>query len=254
MSGFVARARVLAVTFLAGCGGGASDTPATFNPAYAGAFCGLVFRCCDPSERRNLGSTTADCERGVRQELDKRNMLIATGRIPFSFQPSAAHECLVQLGMISCADISRTGTSACRGVYSGHAGQGEICFDDTWCAPGLGCSFELKDSDEAGVCRPLGGPGATCGLCRADLWCDAASKTCQPPKADGAPCVLNRECQSGDCVYPDTRSPGTCGQSAPICTGMPKDGGAAEGGAPEDAASADAAAAPVDTAVDGVGD
>jgi hypothetical protein len=240
MSGAIARARVLAVACLAGCGGGASDTPATFNPAYAEAFCGLAFRCCDPSERRNFGSSAAECERGKREELDKIAMLIGSGHIPFAFQPAAAHECLAQLEMISCLDISRTPSSPCRGVYLGYAGQGQTCFDDTWCASGLGCSFEIESS-EAGVCRPLGGPGATCGLCRSDLWCDAASKTCQPPKADGARCMLDRECQSGDCVYPDLQSPGACGPRAPTCTGMPRDGGALDGGAPADAAPGDLA-------------
>jgi hypothetical protein len=210
-----------------GCGGSA-DAPGAFNSEYPQVLCSLAFRCCAPAERRGLGASVEECAQGQRQTLDKMASLIAKGQVPFAFDAVAAQTCLNWIRPASCDDLSSLGSSACPGVYRGYAALGQVCFDGTWCAAGLGCAFD--GDEEAGRCQVPGGEGAACGLCRPDLWCDDVSKTCQASRADGAACRLDRECRSGDCLSPTPQSPGTCGPPPPVCTGALPDASAADTG------------------------
>lgn len=100
-------------------------------------------------------------------------------------------------------------------------GVGEPCAPNRPCAPSLEC-VTAGETEEAGVCDyPLGAFGARCesaASCAAELTCSSHFTpgerygTCIHRQEVGAPCVVDRDCESGRCeAAPSGGASGVCG-------------------------------------------
>ncbi|TNF28204.1 MAG: hypothetical protein EP329_18290 [Deltaproteobacteria bacterium] len=95
---------------------------------------------------------------------------------------------------------------------------GAACNEIDRTQPLIGCNIFARLACEAGTCQALGSGavGTACaagvdleGICDYGAYCDGATSTCTPVKADGAECEDAGECASGLCISEDD-SPGTC--------------------------------------------
>lgn len=107
--------------------------------------------------------------------------------------------------------MTRAAALLCALLGACSAGPGERCSAAAPCPPGLRCAVPVVDGGpaEQGVCdHPLRALGERCsqaGECEPALTCSSHYQpgsrygNCVPRSGAGAPCFMDRDCQSGAC-------------------------------------------------------
>lgn len=143
------------------------------------------------------------------------------GRI--EYDGVAAADCLAALDERTCAEYASATpsdiTGACRPFIIPKVADGGGCTQDYECTSDncVGATVDPDGVDTDGSCMPMPTQGQPCdGECVNGNYCGydqtAGEDICQATKADGAECVLDRECASDEC---DT----TCVARALTCDG-----------------------------------
>ena len=103
---------------------------------------------------------------------------------------------------------------------SRYAKDGEAC-SVRGCLPGLSCK-DVDESTQQGTCGPLSKLAEACAFsfdCVGGLFCDETSNECAQPKANGATCSDDDQCQSSNCEFTDDDfTNGTCASEPAVCS------------------------------------
>ncbi len=221
----------LALAIGAFCGGGScgSDAVQTYTVAYARAYCGRVFACCNAADLASLtpAPDEAACEKTVTTVgLGNIEQAIADGLV--RFDAAAGQRCLADLqqacDVIFDPKLGRL--LPCEDVYPGAVPLGGACDDDFVCASDdceeqmcavrggcatLACAPDHFCGSLVAGCQPRVGLGEPCPTgveCDATLTCTAGA--CAAPLADGQPCASPFDC-AGSCTVNTAAAPtGTC--------------------------------------------
>lgn len=205
-----------------GVGGGGGGVAGTNGEAYAQAYCGRVFDCCNTADIvERLGNRVVDyagCrityrtiwEGGIEPIVAEG---VKAGRVEFSQANFDA--CLTSLGAMTCGDFNKA-PPFCEDIFTPKVALGQPCFADIECVDGK-CDIPNGASSGTCVAKPavmLGGACSDSSDCAGGLYC--SGMTCQTQKADGQACTNNKECAAGACVGDAQGGMGQCGK---ICEG-----------------------------------
>lgn len=205
-------------------GGGGGGVTGKNGEAYAAAYCGRSFDCCNAADivERFTSSHIVDyagCRIYYRTIWEAAVEPIVVegekaGRVEFSQANFDA--CMKSVEALSCADFKQAPTF-CENIFTPKVALGQPCFSSIECVDGL---CDIPQGASVGMCMKKPAPVMIGGACQkptdcADgLYCNAM--TCQPQKADGQSCTNDRECLAGTCIGDAQGGMGQCGK---ICEG-----------------------------------
>jgi hypothetical protein len=223
--------RFIVSILLVGCGGNGSIPIDDLGLELSVAACAKQWDCCTDAEimEQYMGieidgrpiTTEQDC-------VDFTNALfsglavaqykasIEAGRVEYDGE--AAADCVAAVDDVSCKDYASDmidDDSACRPFLIPLVADGGACTQDFECKSD-NCVDGAGDAD--GTCQALPGEGQPCDdNCADGTYCgyENSSEVCLALKADGAVCILDRECASDYCD--DTTD--QCGGEPLTCDG-----------------------------------
>lgn len=231
------RCLLVGTFLLLGCG----NTPTGFPGEFAKAVCAKAYSCCTPEDLQTTAGGTGywglneeqcrtNITRWLTSDMALTNRALSANRIGWS--EVKAGECIHEIETTSCEDLNAYPFGrlpACSAVRSAKVELGGSCCRSYECTSGRCQEDCVEGAGDLGYCAvPLAhkGEGEQCAntvYCLAGLYCHPATQQCTPRSSDGALCVTNVECQSGNCVGPDwdAGTPAVCApvtlQPAPRC-------------------------------------
>ena len=232
--------RLVVSVLLVGCGGDGGGSPVAIDDLgmeLAVQSCAKLFDCCTDAELMDqFNGITYDGQPISTEDqcVEFANALLSglafaeykesleMGRI--DYDSAAAGDCVAALDELSCSQYSSAAIadiSGCRPFIIAKVGDGGGCTEDFECTSGncVGAT-ESGDTSTDGECKPMPAAGESCDdNCADGLYCtfDTSNgmKVCQPLKADGAQCTLDRDCESDYC----DEATDTCATEPPRCDG-----------------------------------
>jgi hypothetical protein len=218
-------ASVAFAVLLAACG----DDPAPAQPdplaslpsTYAHIVCAQAFSCCDVKERADVlfvdppPATQAECESKLgaflaavfsqqRAAVDAGRLVFRADRSKACFENAEAATCDAFFGqnfMDTDAD--------CEAAFEGAVAVGGDCASNDECATKGAICSSSAGGGMLGKCTLLGAEGEPCvdGRCQDGLSCRFAAADgmlkCIAPIANGGACLVDDDCTSGYCKYPE---------------------------------------------------
>jgi hypothetical protein len=243
------RARLIAIAFVFGCGGGVDIDTNQDNVCseVAEVACHNMYQCCSEGEIEDfLGvgepRTEAQCRDDIRSECVRQiaSLDFAVDEKRVRFDAAIMNDCLDALVAPgdTCATIATAlpWDAACmNSAWIGLVADGSRCLSSLECASedsfcganqtciarpgdgqpcGVGCASGLFCS--AGTCRarlPAGGACTSSNQCLEGLFCDtdAAPSVCAERRAIGEACTGDAVCASSECI------PGLCARNGATC-------------------------------------
>jgi hypothetical protein len=244
------RARLIAIAFLLGCGGGGVDVSTNQDNVcgeVAKVACHNLYQCCAEGEIERFLSvsdprTEDECREDVTRSCARSiaSLDFAIDQKHVRFDAKIMNDCLDAMVAPSdtCATIASAlpWTAACmNSAWIGVVADGDACLSTAECGSknsfcsagqkcvarpsegqpcGTGCATGLFCS--AGTCRTQLDTGGACTSaiqCRDGLFCDLAAvpSACAPRHAAGEACTSNAACTSTQC------NPGTCAGTGSTC-------------------------------------
>jgi hypothetical protein len=225
------KRHLVCILLLAACGGGGNGSVelADLGTELGIASCARQFDCCTDAEimEQYMGLTLEGQPITTEEQcvqlatafwggfaVPAYDESLAQGRV--EYDGDAAADCVAAIEGLTCAQYSTddipTSETGCRPYLIPKVDEGGECAEDFECT-----THNCVDM----VCMPMPAEGDACmDNCPDGLYCgfdlDVNMDVCQPLKADGAACDLDRECASEDCD--DTAR--TCTPDAVTCDGM----------------------------------
>jgi len=197
----IAGALWLSATLLAGCSSSnSSSNDESMNALasqMASTICSAMVQCsCTDA------AAQADCQAAYTEMVKYELSMMLVEHPAQMIDDAKAKTCLadVKANLSGCSAPSPGQDDgifpqSCNEMLVGTQPQGDMCWEDQDCAPGLGCDWRDQ------TCAPLVAVEGDCNYvsCQEGLQCQ--SGTCASLPAAGAPCPYN-ECQDGlRCVY-----------------------------------------------------